>query len=165
MFSHAKNWLQFATFLRNVTVYLKTCHSCPAFPNYGRWGPFYVADMLDLQSTDPETWKFLDEGNFSLQNTVSLSLRLIQTMVLNRSIRMKVKGGFIGITGKEYALEKYVIIAPHYAELFRNSKTMLESKHGNQVLFTVNLLEQKVLRSLQMQQMFPRFSPDRAIPC
>ena len=34
--------------------------------NYGRWGPFYVADMLELQSTDPEKWKFLDEGNFSI---------------------------------------------------------------------------------------------------
>ena len=34
--------------------------------NYGRWGPLYVADMLELQSTDPETWNFLNEGNFSI---------------------------------------------------------------------------------------------------
>ena len=32
--------------------------------NYGRWGPLYVADMLDMQTSDPSTWAFLDDGNF-----------------------------------------------------------------------------------------------------
>ena len=34
--------------------------------NSGRCGSLYVADMLELQSTDHETWKFLDDGNFAI---------------------------------------------------------------------------------------------------
>ena len=32
--------------------------------NYGRWAPLYGADMLEMQTADPDTWTFLDEGNF-----------------------------------------------------------------------------------------------------
>ena len=32
--------------------------------DYARWGLLYVADMLELQNTDPETRKYLDQGNF-----------------------------------------------------------------------------------------------------
>ena len=34
--------------------------------NYGRWGPVYVADMLKFKDKDPETWIFLDGGNFAI---------------------------------------------------------------------------------------------------
>ena len=34
--------------------------------NYGCWGSVYVADMLELQDIDTETWVFLDSGNFAL---------------------------------------------------------------------------------------------------
>ena len=34
--------------------------------NYGWWRPLYVADMLELQSRNPVTWKFLNDGNFAI---------------------------------------------------------------------------------------------------
>ena len=32
--------------------------------SYGRWGPLYVADMLELQETDKEMWKYFDERDW-----------------------------------------------------------------------------------------------------
>ncbi|MPC92462.1 hypothetical protein E2C01_087553 [Portunus trituberculatus] len=81
--------------------------------NYGRWGPLYVADMLELQSIDPETWHFLDEGNFSItKHSVPFTAIDPDHAIEQEHKNMKVKGGFIGITGKEQALDKYFIIAP-----------------------------------------------------
>ena len=42
---------------------------CPYFHahdqiRYSRWEPLYIADMIELQSTDPEIWTFLSDGNF-----------------------------------------------------------------------------------------------------
>ena len=34
--------------------------------NYERWGPVYVADMLESKDIDPETWVFLDGVNFAI---------------------------------------------------------------------------------------------------
>ena len=69
--------------------------------NCGRWEPFNVADMLELQSTDPETWKFLDEGNFSItKHSVPFTAIDPDHGIEQEHKKMKVKGGYIGITGK-----------------------------------------------------------------
>ena len=34
--------------------------------NYGRWGLLYVADMLELKTTAPDTWEYFEMGNFSI---------------------------------------------------------------------------------------------------
>ena len=66
-----------ATRTCNWRLYLaKLEELLPYFPahdqyNYGQWGLHYVADMLELQHTDPETCKFLDEGNFSITKQCS----------------------------------------------------------------------------------------------
>ena len=91
--------------------------------NYGRWGPFNVADILELQSTDPETWKFLDEGNFSItKHSVPFTAIDPDHGIEQEHKKMKVKGGYIGITGKEYALETYFIIAPTLCRIVQEFK-------------------------------------------
>ena len=81
--------------------------------NYGRWGPLYVADMLEMQTTDPDLWNFLNEGNFSIaKSSVSFTAIDPDHAIEQEHKKMKSKGGFIGITGNELALEKYFIIAP-----------------------------------------------------
>lgn len=91
--------------------------------NYGRWGPLYVADMLELQSSDPETWHFLDEGNFSItKHSVPFTAIDLDHGIEQEHKKMKVKGGFIGITGKEQALDKYFIIAPTLCRIVQEFK-------------------------------------------
>lgn len=29
----------------------------------GRWDPLYIADMLEMQTSDPTTWAFIDDGH------------------------------------------------------------------------------------------------------
>ncbi len=86
--------------------------------NYGRWGPLYMADMLELQTTDPETWKFLDDGNFAItKHTVPFTAIDPDHAIEQEHKKMKSRAGFIGITGNEPALDKYFIIAPTLSRL------------------------------------------------
>lgn len=81
--------------------------------NYGRWGPLYVADMLEMQTTDPDLWNFLNEGNFAIaKHSASFTAIDPDHAIEQEHKKMKSKGGFIGITGNESALDKYFIIAP-----------------------------------------------------
>jgi len=91
--------------------------------NYGRWGSLYVADMLELQTTDPDLWKFLDEGNFAItKHDVPFTAIDPDHAIEQEHKKMKSKGGFIGITGNESALEKYFIIAPTLARVVEEFK-------------------------------------------
>jgi len=91
--------------------------------NYGRWGPLYMADMLELQITDPETWKFLDDGNFAIAKHGSPFTAIDPDHAIEQEHRkMKVKGGFIGITGDEHTLDKYFTIAPTLCQVSQEFK-------------------------------------------
>ena len=72
--------------------------------NYGRWDPLYVADMLEMQTADPGTWTFLDEGNFVISKHGDHAIE-------QEHRKIKVNGGFVCITGNEQVMEKYFIIA------------------------------------------------------
>ena len=39
--------------------------------NYARYSPVYLADMFDLQTSDPTTWQFLADGYFSVNKTAT----------------------------------------------------------------------------------------------
>jgi len=61
--------------------------------------------MMELQITDPETWKFLHEGNFAIaKHKVPFTAIDPDHGIEQEHKKMKIKGGFIGITGNESAL-------------------------------------------------------------
>ncbi|KAJ8040903.1 hypothetical protein HOLleu_15346 [Holothuria leucospilota] len=91
--------------------------------NYGRWGPLYVADMLELQTTDPELWKFFEEGNFIITKHEIPFTGIDPDHAIEQEHRkIKAKGGFVGLTGNEAALAKYAIIAPSLARIVQEFK-------------------------------------------
>ena len=91
--------------------------------NYGRWGPLYVANMLELQTTDPELWNFFKEGNFTItKNEIPFTGVDPDHAIEQEHRKLKAKGGFIGITGNEAALAKYAIIAPSLARIVQEFK-------------------------------------------
>ena len=66
--------------------------------------------MLELQSEDPEKWKFLNEGNFAItKHKVPFTAMDPNHAIEQEHKKLKMKAGFIGITGNEHALEKYFI--------------------------------------------------------
>ena len=67
----------------------------------------YVADILEMQTADPDTWAFLDEGNFVIsKHGVPFTAIDADHAIKQEHRNMKVKGGFVGITGNEQAMEK-----------------------------------------------------------
>ncbi|KAJ8049223.1 hypothetical protein HOLleu_01865 [Holothuria leucospilota] len=91
--------------------------------NYGRWGPLYVADMLELQTTDPELWKFFEEENFIITKHEIPFTGIDPDHAIEQEHRkIKAKGGFVELTGNETALAKYAIIAPSLARIVQEFK-------------------------------------------
>ena len=92
--------------------------------NYGRWGPLYVADMIEMQQTDRETWRFLNEGNFVITKHPIPFTGIDPDHAIEQEHKKKMKGkfGFVGITGNEHALEKFFIIAPSLSRIVEEFK-------------------------------------------
>ncbi|KAG1662216.1 hypothetical protein GQR58_021026 [Nymphon striatum] len=91
--------------------------------NYGRWGPLYVADMLELQLTDLDTWSFLDKGNFVIsKHSVPFTAIGPDHAIEQEHKKMKMKRGFIGITGNEQAMEKHFVIARTLSRIVQEFK-------------------------------------------
>jgi len=91
--------------------------------NYSQSGPLYVADMMELQITDAETWKLLDEGNLAItKHKVPFTAIDLDHGIEQLHKKMKIKGGFIGITGNESMLQKYFIIAPTLCNIVQEFK-------------------------------------------
>ena len=51
--------------------------------NYARLIPVYIAQMRNIKIYEEETWKFFENGNFSVNKSHFPSVRSVQTMVLN----------------------------------------------------------------------------------
>ena len=79
--------------------------------------------MMEMQTADPDTWTFLDEANFVISKRGVPFTAIDPDHAIEQEHRkMKVKGGLVGITGNEQAMEKYFIIAPSLARLVHEFK-------------------------------------------
>ena len=111
-----------------ITISLSNEHGVHTIPgrNYQPDGKnilLYVADMLEMQTADPDMWTFLDEGNFVISKHDVPFTGIDPDHAIEQEHRnMKVKGGFVGITGNEQAMEKYFLIAPSLARLVHEFK-------------------------------------------
>lgn len=92
--------------------------------NYGRWAPLYISDMRELQTTDPDSWKFLKDGNFVItKSTIPFTSLDPDHAIEQEHKKMKIRGGVIGITGNTSALDKYFIVAPILGEIVNDFKS------------------------------------------
>ena len=75
------------------------------------------------KTADPNTWTFLDEGNFVISKYDVPFTAIDPDHAIEQVHRnMKVKGGFVGIIGNEQAIKKYFIIASSIARLVYDFK-------------------------------------------
>ena len=94
--------------------------------NYARVIPVYLAQMKSLQTSDPDTYREFQDGNWVVNKNTITPLCAIGAdhglEHVNRS--MKVNGGLIGITQNEAARTKFFLIAPELARLAQEAKDM-----------------------------------------
>ena len=91
--------------------------------NCGRWGPLYVSDMLELERSDSELWKFLDDGNFAItKGDIPFTAIDPDHSIEQEHKKMKIKGGFVGITRNEIAMDRHFFISPVLAEMVHEFK-------------------------------------------
>ena len=86
--------------------------------NYARLSPLYCAEMLKLETSDPDTWKALEDGDFCVMKSSIPFCSIGPDHGIEQENRtMKVIGGITVITQKEATLDKFFLIAPELARL------------------------------------------------
>ena len=86
--------------------------------NYARLSPLYCAEMRKLETSDPDTWKALEDGDFCVTKSSIPFCSIGPDHGIEQENRtMKVIGGITGITQKEATLDKFFLIAPELARL------------------------------------------------
>ena len=104
---------------------------------YFKWGLIYVIDMLRLPQGAPEVYTAFKEGNHSVSRskTVSKFSRVSTDMALEQGLNRdsKMKGGILGASHDENAVEKWTITAHLRAAVTSNFKVMSELRKNEQL--------------------------------
>ena len=87
---------------------------------YARLAPVYLGQMHLLKTTDQETWKALEGGDFMVRKSGTPFTNLFVDQTLEQLIReLKVAGGITGITQNKDALDRFFLIAPELISLIQ----------------------------------------------
>ena len=82
--------------------------------------PFHLAQMNELKTESPETFKALKEGDICVKRTGIPFSNLFVDQTLEQQIRgLKVSGGITGITQNESALNHFLLTAPELTRIVR----------------------------------------------
>lgn len=88
--------------------------------------------MLELETTDKEFWEFLEEGNFCVsKNEIPFTSIDPDHAIEHEHKPFKTRGGFVGITGNEAALERFVITMPILSNIAESFKECVFSLFGS----------------------------------
>lgn len=87
---------------------------------YAEWTVNYLADMLELKTEDKESWDFLAEHFCVSKNDVPFTSIDPDHGIEHEQRKMKVKGGMIGATNNQSALERYALTAPIFNQIAEN---------------------------------------------
>ena len=86
--------------------------------HYARLSPLYCAEMRKLETSDPATWKALEDGDFCVtKSSIPFCSIGPDHGIEHENRTMKVIGGITGITQNEATLDNFFLIAPELARL------------------------------------------------
>ena len=84
--------------------------------NYACLMPVHPAQMNSLKKEDPVTWKALMSGDFVVANSEIPFIHLFTDQTLEQKIKgLKSRGGIVGLSQDEAALDRLVTTTPHLA--------------------------------------------------
>lgn len=93
--------------------------------NYARYTPVYVSEMRQLETKQPEMFKFLEQGGFVVRRSGESKFNSVPTdQALEQSINRDAKttGGIIGFTRRKAALLRWLVTrhaTSQYSESFK----------------------------------------------
>lgn len=104
-----KNWMQH---IATTEQMLKYFHAHD-LPNYSKWAVLYLADMMELQTRDPDSWDFLSAGNFVVTtNTVPFTSIDPDHAIEHQHKEIKSGRGISDIKDDENALDRFALTMP-----------------------------------------------------
>ena len=78
----------------------------------------HLAQMNELQTQSPETWKALKDGDFCVKKSGTPFTNLFVDQTLEQEIRgLKVVGGITGLTQDESALNRFLLATPELTRI------------------------------------------------
>lgn len=94
--------------------------------NYARWLPVYLSDMNMLESKRPDVYREFMAGSHSVSRSEQPFAQVWPDMALEQSINLdsKSKGGIIGMSTKENAVEKWFLTSHERAAITQELKNM-----------------------------------------
>lgn len=117
--TRSRNWLQHLATSEEMSKYF---HAHDLY-NYAKWILLYLADMLELETTDNESWEFLMDGNFCVSKSEVPFTSIDPDHAIEHEHKpFKMKGGFTGITDNEPALERFALTMPILSKIAESFK-------------------------------------------
>ena len=94
--------------------------------NYARWLPIYLSDMSMLELNHPEVFHEFLSGNHSVSRSKQPFAQVWPDMALEQSINLdsKSKGGIVGISNREDAVERWFLTIHERAAITQALKEM-----------------------------------------
>ena len=94
--------------------------------NYARWMPIYLADMHMLEERHPKVFHEFTAGNHSISRSQQPFAQVWTDMALEQSINLdsKSKGGIVGISRREDAVERWFLTSHERAAITHSLKEM-----------------------------------------
>lgn len=98
---------------------------------YKRLWPRYLADMKELKTKHPDTWRELEEGSISVTKSTIPFVSIGADHACEQINRiMKVQGGITGISNNPNARQRFFLTAPELSCLARDFKNQFHSERS-----------------------------------
>ena len=103
--------------------------------NYARWLPVYLSDMNTLETSHPEVYKEFINGNHSVSHSKEPFAQVWTDMALEQSINLdsKSKGGIIGMSTKEDAVDRWFLTIHDRAAMTQAVKAMCGFENSTRI--------------------------------
>ena len=106
--------------------------------NYARWLPVYISHMNLLESNRPDVYREFIPGNHGISRSKQPFAQVWTYMALEQSVNLdsKSKGGIVGISTKENAVERWFLISHERAAITKSLKQMCGIEHSDEAAAT-----------------------------
>lgn len=122
--TRTKNWLQHLSTKDDMAIYFHAHDQ----RNYSKWALLYIADMLELESTDPDSWKFLSDGNFTVTtNSVPFTSIDPDHAIEHQHKVIKSGRGIADIKDNESAMERFALTMPILTRIAEEYKRLVQT--------------------------------------
>lgn len=123
--TRTRNWMQHLSEKGEMEKYFHA-HD---LPNYSKWTALYIADMLELKSTDPESWTFFSDGNFTVTTNSCPFTSIDPDHAIEHQHKVIKSGrGLADIKDNENALERFALTIPILSRMVDEYKRFVFSK-------------------------------------